>query len=87
MRQAIQGIAFWASLSIAGTLAALADPLPAGFVRLADVDPTIRQDIRYAGRENFLRRKVDGYDAPTCILPRRRRRRCPASRKPSPPKA
>ena len=47
---------------------ALADPLPAGFVRLADVDPTIRQDIRYAGRENFLHRKVDGYDAPVCIL-------------------
>ncbi|TGV00165.1 D-alanyl-D-alanine dipeptidase, partial [Mesorhizobium sp. M8A.F.Ca.ET.173.01.1.1] len=25
---------------------AFADPLPAGFTRLADVDPTIRQDIR-----------------------------------------
>ncbi|MDX8534862.1 M15 family metallopeptidase [Mesorhizobium sp. VK25A] len=46
----------------------LADPLPAGFVRLADIDPTIRQDIRYAGDENFLHRKVDGYDAPVCIL-------------------
>ncbi|WP_434723411.1 M15 family metallopeptidase [Mesorhizobium sp. RIZ17] len=43
-------------------------PLPAGFVRLADVDPTIRQDIRYAGVENFLHRKADGYDAPVCIL-------------------
>ncbi|TGR94460.1 hypothetical protein EN831_34380, partial [Mesorhizobium sp. M1C.F.Ca.ET.188.01.1.1] len=42
--------------------------LSAGFVRLADIDPTIRQDIRYAGRENFLHRKVDGYDAPVCIL-------------------
>ncbi|CDX29814.1 D-Ala-D-Ala dipeptidase [Mesorhizobium sp. SOD10] len=67
-RQAIQKIAFCALLSIAGTLAAGADPLPAGFVRLADIDPTIRQDIRYAGRENFLHRKVDGYDAPVCIL-------------------
>ena len=45
-----------------------ADPLPAGFVRLADIDPTIRQDIRYAGLENFLHRKADGYDAPVCIL-------------------
>ncbi|TPM38241.1 M15 family metallopeptidase [Mesorhizobium sp. B2-3-4] len=45
-----------------------AAPLPAGFVRLADVDPTIRQDIRYAGLENFLHRKADGYDAPVCIL-------------------
>ncbi|TIU44887.1 MAG: D-alanyl-D-alanine dipeptidase, partial [Mesorhizobium sp.] len=47
---------------------ACAASLPVGFVRLADVDSTIRQDIRYAGRENFLRRKVDGYDAPVCIL-------------------
>lgn len=59
---------FCALLSIAGPLAALGDPLPAGFVRLADVDPTIRQDIRYAGIENFLHRKADGYDAPACIL-------------------
>ena len=51
-------------------LPASADPLPAGFVRLADVDPTIRQDIRYAGLENFLHRKADGYDAPVCILTR-----------------
>ena len=51
-------------------LPAAADPLPAGFVRLADVDPTIRQDIRYAGLENFLHRKADGYDAPVCILTR-----------------
>ncbi|TRC94568.1 M15 family metallopeptidase [Mesorhizobium sp. WSM4306] len=51
-------------------LPASADPLPAGFVRLADVDSTIRQDIRYAGLENFLHRKADGYDAPVCILTR-----------------
>ncbi|RUZ91591.1 D-alanyl-D-alanine dipeptidase [Mesorhizobium sp. M7A.F.Ca.US.003.02.2.1] len=50
------------------TLPALADPLPAGFVRLADVDPSIRQDIRYAGSDNFLHRKVNGYGAPVCIL-------------------
>ncbi|WP_430682301.1 M15 family metallopeptidase [Mesorhizobium australafricanum] len=47
---------------------ARADPLPGGFVRLADIDPAIRQDIRYAGIENFLHRKVNGYDAPVCIL-------------------
>ncbi|WP_164762792.1 M15 family metallopeptidase [Mesorhizobium sp. M7A.F.Ca.MR.245.00.0.0] len=52
----------------ATTLPALADALPAGFVRLADVDPSIRQDIRYAGSDNFLHRKVDDYDAPACIL-------------------
>ncbi|WP_292178606.1 M15 family metallopeptidase [Mesorhizobium sp.] len=50
---------------------AFADALPAGFVRLADVDPSIRQDIRYAGSDNFLHRKVNGYDAPVCILTER----------------
>ncbi|TPN43599.1 M15 family metallopeptidase [Mesorhizobium sp. B1-1-9] len=49
-------------------LPTFANPLPAGFVRLADVDPTIRQDIRYAGLENFLHRKASGYEAPVCIL-------------------
>lgn len=49
-------------------LPASADALPAGFVRLADVAPSIRQDIRYAGSNNFLHRKVNGYDAPACIL-------------------
>ncbi|CDX50332.1 D-Ala-D-Ala dipeptidase [Mesorhizobium plurifarium] len=56
------------TLTLLSPLSAYANPLPAGFVRLADIDPTIRQDIRYAGRENFLHRKVYGYDAPVCIL-------------------
>nr|WP_246688657.1 MULTISPECIES: M15 family metallopeptidase [unclassified Mesorhizobium] len=60
--------AFVAALAIASPLPTHAAPLPAGFVRLADVDSSIRQDIRYAGLENFLHRKADGYDAPVCIL-------------------
>ncbi|WP_245429269.1 M15 family metallopeptidase [Mesorhizobium sp. WSM3860] len=56
------------ALALLSAFPAHADPLPAGFVRLADVDPTIRQDIRYAGPENFLHRRVDGYEAPVCIL-------------------
>ncbi|HXG29998.1 MAG TPA: M15 family metallopeptidase [Nevskiales bacterium] len=44
--------------------------LPEGFVYLEAVAPTIRQDIRYHGRENFLGARVDGYDAPRCILTR-----------------
>jgi zinc D-Ala-D-Ala dipeptidase len=42
--------------------------LPAGFVRLADIAPGIRQDIRYARAFNFTGRVVAGYDAPQCIL-------------------
>lgn len=47
---------------------ALAADLPPHFVRLADVAPTIRQDMRYAGAENFLGRPAKGYDVPACIL-------------------
>ncbi|RWE41303.1 MAG: D-alanyl-D-alanine dipeptidase [Mesorhizobium sp.] len=53
---------------LTATQFACADPLPAGFVRLSDIAPSIRQDIRYAGSDNFLHRKVKGYDAPVCIL-------------------
>jgi D-alanyl-D-alanine dipeptidase len=42
--------------------------LPRGFVYLRDVDPTIAQDIRYAGSHNFVGRPVRGYLAAECIL-------------------
>ena len=44
--------------------------LPAGFVYLHDVDPTIVQDIRYAGADNFVGRPLPGYAAAECILRR-----------------
>ncbi len=43
---------------------------PEGFVRLADVVPSIKEDMRYAGKENFLGRPVPGYRAPQCWLRR-----------------
>ena len=42
--------------------------LPKGFVYLRDLDPTIRQDIRYAGSHNFVGRPIRGYLAAECIL-------------------
>jgi len=49
--------------------AALAGPaLPKGFVYLRDIDPTIVQDIRYAGSHNFVGRPIRGYLAAECIL-------------------
>ena len=42
--------------------------LPRGFVYLRDVDPTIAQDIRYAGSHNFVGRPIKSYLAPECIL-------------------
>lgn len=44
--------------------------LPAPFVRLADIDPSIRQDMRYAGPVNFTGARVPGYEAASCILTR-----------------
>src|SRR6516164_3427577 len=44
------------------------DRLPLGLVRLRDVAPDIRQDIRYAGSFNFTGRRVLGYQAGQCIL-------------------
>jgi D-alanyl-D-alanine dipeptidase len=45
-----------------------AGELPDGFVYLADIAPHIRQDMRYAGKENFTRAVVPGYKAAECIL-------------------
>lgn len=42
--------------------------LPKGFVYLNDVDPSILQDIRYAGYHNFVGRPIKGYHAKECIL-------------------
>lgn len=60
----------------AGVLAMLAAPqavaqspkLPGGFVFLRDVDPSIIQDIRYAGSNNFVGRKLAGYEANECVV-------------------
>lgn len=41
---------------------------PAPFVYLREIDPTIIQDIRYAGADNFTGRPVPGYDAAECLL-------------------
>ena len=53
----------------------LADPvcaetLAGGFVRLTEIDPTIRQDIRYAGVNNFVGRPLAGYGGAECIVKR-----------------
>jgi D-alanyl-D-alanine dipeptidase len=49
-------------------LALAGSALPKGFVYLRDIDPTIVQDIRYAGSHNFVGRPIRGYLAAECIL-------------------
>jgi D-alanyl-D-alanine dipeptidase len=46
------------------------DFAPKDFVYLRDVDPSIEQDMRYAGADNFTGKPVPGYDAPECMLVR-----------------
>ncbi len=44
--------------------------LPAGFVHLRSIDPTIHQSIRYAGAQNFTGKPVPGYRAAECVIVR-----------------
>jgi zinc D-Ala-D-Ala dipeptidase len=56
------------AMELAG--AAHAQILPGGFVYLGEIDPTIRQDIRYAGVNNFMGRPLAGYGGAECIVKR-----------------
>jgi zinc D-Ala-D-Ala dipeptidase len=49
---------------------ACAQNLPGGFVYLRDIDPSIWQDIRYAGSNNFVGRPLKGYGAAECVVKR-----------------
>lgn len=42
--------------------------LPEGFCYLKDMDSTILQDIRYAGKNNFIGEPVDGYETPEAVM-------------------
>src|SRR5271166_2546225 len=59
-----------AGLLCIGFSAAARAELPPGFVYLSDIDASIIQDIRYFGSHNFVGRRIDGYNAPECILTR-----------------
>jgi D-alanyl-D-alanine dipeptidase len=45
-----------------------ATEMPPGFVRLSETAPSIRQEIRYAGPDNFIGKPVSGYAAAQCWL-------------------
>ena len=62
---------FVIALAIAASAsAAAAQTLPGGFVFLRDIDPSIIQDIRYAGANNFVGRRLSGYEAAECVVKR-----------------
>jgi D-alanyl-D-alanine dipeptidase len=41
-----------------------------GFVDVAEIVPDIKVEIRYAGNDNFVGRRIDGYEASICLLTR-----------------
>ncbi|QOZ34004.1 M15 family metallopeptidase [Bradyrhizobium sp. CCBAU 53421] len=58
-------------IAVAGLVSpALAQGLPGDFAFLRDIDPTIIQDIRYAGANNFMGRPIAGYGAAECVVKR-----------------
>jgi D-alanyl-D-alanine dipeptidase len=65
MKTIVTAILVAASVSQAG-----AQGFPGAFVYLRDIDPTIIQDIRYAGSNNFVGRPLAGYGAAECVVTR-----------------
>jgi len=45
-----------------------AQAIPEGFTKLSDVDETILHDVRYAGKYNFIGRRIIGYEGKHCYL-------------------
>ncbi|MEM1026166.1 MAG: M15 family metallopeptidase [Myxococcota bacterium] len=41
---------------------------PQGFADLKTIAPEVEIDMRYAGKRNFMGRRVRGYEAPKCLL-------------------
>src|SRR5579864_9296502 len=68
--RAILTIVFFLPAVLLAVLPADAAGLPPGFVYLRDIDPSIAQDMRYAGDDNFTGHPLPGYNAPECVLRR-----------------
>jgi D-alanyl-D-alanine dipeptidase len=66
--RSVCGAAFVFPCLVVGVSSLKAGPMPKDFVYLRDVDPTIQQDMRYAGSDNFTGHPVPSYDAPECVL-------------------
>lgn len=71
------GLAFALAFGLASGLAgcggggAPREPAPPPgppLVAIAELDPTIVEEIRYAGSDNFVGAPIDGYEAPRCLL-------------------
>jgi zinc D-Ala-D-Ala dipeptidase len=64
-------LAIGLALLFASALPALAQAQrPAGFVDAATVVPGLVVEMRYFGDDNFVGRRIDGYEKPVCLLTR-----------------
>ena len=67
LKQAARLVLAWAFLSASGLHARGQAP---AFVDAAQAVPGLAVDMRYAGPDNFVGRRIDGYDAARCLLTR-----------------
>jgi D-alanyl-D-alanine dipeptidase len=58
------------ALVLAAPAAAMAQTMPTSFVDVATVVPGLFVDMRYAGTNNFVGRRIDGYEHARCLLTR-----------------
>jgi D-alanyl-D-alanine dipeptidase len=49
------------------SLTLCAQKIPSGFVYISDVDATIKSELRYLNTNNFIGKKIDGYDD-NCLI-------------------
>lgn len=66
----MRSVALALALSLAGCAQAVSPQSAAGFVDASALIPDLVVEMRYAGRENFVGRPIDGYNAPVCLLTR-----------------
>jgi zinc D-Ala-D-Ala dipeptidase len=66
----IIGVAALALISLCINPAWAENTMPDNFVDLHEAIPSVVLDIRYFSNHNFLGTKVDGYEAPKCLITR-----------------
>jgi zinc D-Ala-D-Ala dipeptidase len=66
----VKAIVITLALLASSASQANAQSLPGGFAYLRDIEPSILQDVRYAGSNNFMGRPLAGYGAGECVVKR-----------------
>jgi D-alanyl-D-alanine dipeptidase len=70
MPRAMSGVALATLLAACASTASVQPQQAPDFVSITDVDSTIVVEARYFGEHNFIGRRIDGYEAPRCLLAR-----------------